>query len=285
MGRLEQKVVVVTGSTRGLGRAIAETFVREGARVVLVGRSESDAREAAAQLDPAGESTLGAGCDVSDLAQVRALASRAIERFGRIDVWINNAGLSAPYGPTAEIPAERFGRVLLTNVVGTFYGSHVALQHFVPARRGKLVNILGRGDTGVVPFQLAYSSSKWWLKAFTVGLAREHRDSGVGIFGYNPGLMSTDFLRHLEAIQGWEAKLEPLKTVARMWANPPTVPAEELVELVGAATDGRTGLVKNQLHAGQLVAGALREGLRRLSGRTGPDFPFDVKTVESTLRA
>lgn len=283
-GPLDGRVIVVTGSTRGLGHAAAAAFLREGAKVVISGRSDEATRKAARELDPSGEAVLGVACDVGDLEAVRALAQRAIARFGHFDVWVNNAGQSAPYGPVADMPAEAFTAVVRTNVLGSFHGSHVALQHLLARGNGTLINILGRGDTGTVPLQLAYSSSKWWLKAFTKTLAKENEGRGVAIIGFNPGLMTTDFLTKLEALEGYEAALEPLKTVIRMWGNPPSVPAERLVALASEAFSHRNGHVEGLLGAGFMLAGALKEGGRRLVGRKGPDVALHVKTVKKVER-
>ena len=125
----------------------------------------------------------GVTCDVSDLAQVEALAEFTLTHFKRFDVWVNNAGYAAPYGPAAHVGPSSFMRVVQTNIVGTYNGSIVALRHFLPARRGKLINILGRGSDGEAsPNQSAYAASKAWEASFTRTLAKEYRASGVGIY-------------------------------------------------------------------------------------------------------
>ena len=136
---------------------------------------------------------------MADATQVKALADLALSRFGRLDGWVNNAGLSAPYGPTLSVPPERFLQVIQTNIVGVYNGSFVAMQHFVGQGQGKLINIFGRGDTGPQPFQNAYASSKYWVSSFTRALAKEYKDSGVEVIGYNPGLVITDLLTDVEA--------------------------------------------------------------------------------------
>jgi NAD(P)-dependent dehydrogenase (short-subunit alcohol dehydrogenase family) len=283
MGRLRDRIVVITGSTRGLGRAAAEAFLREGARVVISGRTEQAARVTAEALDPSGQRVLAIGCDVSRLEEVRALSQRTLERFGGFDVWVNNAGLSAPYGPTADLAAERFAEVLQVNILGTFHGAHVALQHLLARRAGTLINILGRGDTGTVPLQLAYSSTKWWMKAFTRSLAKENEGRGVAVMAYNPGLMTTDILTQLEAVEGYEAALAPLKTIVRMWGNPAAVPAERLVTLASAEFAHRNGHLEALLGPARMVGGALREGARRLFGKPD-DVVLNVTSVRRLPR-
>ena len=101
-------------------------------------------------------------------------------------------------------------------------GALVALRTFLPAGRGKLINILGRGADGrSVPLQNGYAASKAWGSSFTKALADEYRDSGVGIYALNPGMMRTDFLTNSQAVSGYEKGLKALPTVIRMWATPP----------------------------------------------------------------
>ncbi|HRE25384.1 MAG TPA: SDR family oxidoreductase, partial [Anaerolineales bacterium] len=194
MRTLENQVAVITGGSRGLGLAIAETYAREGAAVVIASRSARSVEAAVQSIRAQGGRATGLACDVGDLAQVEALAAHAVSAFGRLDIWVNNAGLSAPYGPTAHLPSDEFQRVIGTNIVGVYNGSVTALRHFVPQRRGKLINLLGRGDNQPVPFQNAYASSKTWVRAFTTALAREYADCGVGVYAINPGLVTTEML-------------------------------------------------------------------------------------------
>lgn len=281
MKLLENKVAVITGGTRGLGLAIAQAYAAEGAAVVVAGRSQPTVDGAVAQLKAAGARAAGRACDVGDLGQVQALADLAISTFGQIDIWVNNAGLSAPYGPTLDIPATLFMQVVNTNIVGVYNGSLVALKAMRPRGHGKLINLLGRGDRKPVKFQNAYSSSKIWVRSFTQALAQENADTGVEVMAFNPGLVDTDMLRQVETVRGFEEKVRPLETVMRLWANPPTVPAQKAVWLASAATDGKTGLVVSLLSPPRLLAGVLRDFARRLLRRPAADTHITVHTVGS----
>jgi NAD(P)-dependent dehydrogenase (short-subunit alcohol dehydrogenase family) len=280
MGVLTGKVAVITGASRGLGLAIARAYVREGAAVVVASRSAAAVAATVAELQAAGARVAGQACDVGDAAQVQALADLAIATFGGFDIWVNNAGISAPYGPTALIPVERFDAVIQTNIAGTYHGATVALRHFLPKGRGKLINILGKGESGTAPLQSAYGSSKAWIKAFTRTLAEEYAASGVGIYALQPGMMVTDLITRPEAMAGYEAKLAVLPTVLRILGNPPEVPAERAVWLASGATDGKTGIQLRTLTKGRMLKGALREGLARLLGRKLEAVTLDVHTVK-----
>ncbi|MBN2470365.1 MAG: SDR family oxidoreductase [Anaerolineae bacterium] len=279
MGVLDGKVAVITGSTRGLGREMAEVFAREGAAVVVASRGQAAVDRTVAELAEAGYRVAGQPCDVGDFTQVQALAALAVEAFGGFDIWVNNAGLSAPYGPTLDIAPAEFEKVVRTNIMGTYYGSRVAMAHFVAKGSGKLVNLLGRGYDRPVPFQNAYAASKAWLRGFTLALAKEYKNSGVGVFAFSPGMVDTDMLRSPSAIMGYETKMNPLKIVMRLWANPPEVPAQKALWLVSPATDGRTGLQVDVLGRTQILSGVLREGWRRLTGRQLPPVELDITTV------
>ncbi len=283
MGILEGKVAVITGSSRGLGLAIAEAYAREGASVILAARTQNVVEEAVTALKAKGYKASGIACDVGDYEQVKALAEHAVTTFGKIDIWVNNAGVAGVYGPTAHVPRERFERVIRTNINGTYYGSIVALEHFLPQKSGKLINLLGRGDDGPVKFQNAYAPSKYWVKSFTAGLAEEYKDSGIGIYAFNPGLVDTDMLRQVDSLAGYEHKMKALSTIIRLWGNPPDVPAERALWLASSATDGKTGLVEKVLGRKRIFGGLLREAGRRIRRATMPDTSLTVTTVQPTM--
>jgi NAD(P)-dependent dehydrogenase (short-subunit alcohol dehydrogenase family) len=219
-------------------------------------------------------------CDVSELAQVQDLASHARATFGRLDVWVNNAGVSGAFGPTLRLPPGRFMSVIRTNIVGVYNGSYTAMQHFTQQRNGKLINLLGRGDRKPVPLQNAYASSKSWVRSFTLALAKEYRDSGVGVYAFNPGLVLTELLTDVDVVQGYEERVKGLETVMRLWANPPEVAAHKALWLASPATDGRTALVVDVLTPARIAGGILREGLRRLRRQPTPRYPVNIRTIQ-----
>lgn len=278
-GVLAGKVAVITGGTRGLGLAIARAYAEAGAVVVVGSRSPGSVTRAVDVLRQAGAEAGGQPVDVGDRESVEALAAYTVATYGGFDVWVNNAGHSAPYGPTADLPLEQYERTVRTNILGTYYGSVTALRHFVPRGVGKLINLSGRGDRGPVPFQNAYAPSKAWVRSFTLALAREYEGSGIGVYLYNPGLVKTEMLSRVAAIEGYEERLNPLKTVVRLWGNDAGVPARRAVWLASEATDGRTGLYVRYLTFPRVVSGLVGEGLRRLLGRPADEVPLNVTSI------
>ncbi len=284
MGVLQDRVIVITGSTRGFGLAMADACGREGARVVISSRKQEAVDAALKELRGKGVTAEGIACDISQLEQVEALGDFATRQFGRFDVWVNNAGGSPPYGPAMHVSPTAFVQTVNTNIIGTYYGALVAMRAFLAEGRGKLINVLGRGSDGrTSAMQTAYASSKAWVRAFTVNLAADYRDSGVGIYGINPGMMTTEMLTDVQVVSGYEKRLQVMPTILRMWAKPPEVPAEKIVWLASSATDGKTGLIVSEMGMGSMAGGALREGVRRVLRRPPADMPMSVQTVPATL--
>ncbi len=284
MGVLQDKVIVITGSTRGFGLAIAQACGREGARVVVSSRTSEAVDAVVRELRSKGITADGLACDVSQLEQVEALGEHATRIYGRFDVWINNAGWTTAYGPLMHVPPSAFLRVVNTNIVGTYNGALVAMTAFLAAGRGKLINVLGRGwDGRKSEMQTAYASSKAWMRAFTVNLSADYKDSGVGIFAINPGMMTTELLTDIQVVSGYERKLDVMPTIVRMWAKPPEAPAEKVVWLASPATDGKSGLLVSEFGMLQMAGGALREGVRRVLRRPAHDAPMSIQTVPATL--
>ncbi|MGI9061868.1 MAG: SDR family NAD(P)-dependent oxidoreductase [Ktedonobacteraceae bacterium] len=280
MGMLDEKVAVITGSSRGLGLAIAQAYAREGAAVVLSGRSATALMRTVDALQQQGARASWQNTDVGDLSQVKTLADHAIQTFGKIDIWVNNAGISSVYGPTVACDPQEFESVMRTNILGEYHGSLVAMQYFLArGKGGKLINLLGRGDKEPVPYQNAYASSKAWVRNFTLALAKENAKTGIGIYAFNPGLVNTDLLRKVDVVEGFEAKLKPFSTIIRLFANLPSVPAEKAVWLASAATDGKTGLEVKVLGPRVLLGGVLQELRRKITHQPMPDTSVELKSV------
>jgi glucose 1-dehydrogenase len=284
MKSLQGKIAVITGASRGLGKAIAEGYADAGARVILSARTKDDIENNAAALRSSGSEALAFACDVSDPRQVEALARFAIQSFGHFDIWVNNAGIAGPYGPTLNISAQDFLSVLQTNIFGTYNGSAIAMRHFLPRRTGKLINILGAGDRKPAPNQNPYGSSKSWIRVFTLALAKEYKDSGVGVFAFQPGLMDTDLLTDVTTFADYDQRLMSIMPfLIRAIGRPPEVAARKAVQLASSATDGKTGLYVQLGSTFGVLLGFLKEGLKRLLRLPSRPVEMHVKTIPSSF--
>jgi NAD(P)-dependent dehydrogenase (short-subunit alcohol dehydrogenase family) len=285
MKTLEGKVAVITGASRGLGRATAILFARQGAKVVLSARSPIIIEQIAAGLRAEELDSSAFPCDVSNPQQVEDLARFAISKYGVFDIWVNNAGTAGPYGATLDLSPDQYMSVLRTNINGVYYGSTVALRHFLPRKSGKLVNILGAGARKPAPNQNAYGSSKAWIRVFTLALAEEYRNKGVGVHAFQPGLMETELLTELVTFEDNEKRLRSIMPfLIRAAGNKPDVAARKMLWLVSAATDGKTGLDISLNHLLDFMFGFLREGLRSLFRLPARPIEMNIKIIPSAFK-
>jgi short-subunit dehydrogenase len=176
--RIAGRTYVVTGASSGFGRGVAELLGRQHARVVLAARRTELLEEVAAQIRASGGEALVVATDVADPEAVERLAAAAVERFGKIDVWINNAGVGA-IGRFEEIPIADHSRLIDINLKGVIYGSHAAMRRFKAQGYGTLVNI-GSIDSQVpLAYQASYSASKAGVWALGRALTEEIRLAGM----------------------------------------------------------------------------------------------------------
>ncbi|MGN7148252.1 SDR family NAD(P)-dependent oxidoreductase [Arthrobacter sp. SAFR-179] len=269
---LRGRVAVVTGSSRGLGFAMARELGLHGAAVVLAARSDDAVAAAVERLRADGIAASGRCCDTADLADVEALRDEAISR-GTLDIWINNAGTSGVYGPTASTPVDDFTRVVRTNILGTFHGARVALPVFLAQGHGDLVNLYGQGDRGPVALQNAYASSKRWVHQFTETLRLETKGTGVRVHGMNPGLVETDLLGRVASQPGFEHRLGALQVVVALWGQSAGQAARPIVGLVTSDAAEFRFLTKRRL---------VTRGLRNILGgrlRRTNRMPLQVTVV------
>ncbi|PZD71648.1 Glucose 1-dehydrogenase 2 [Acaryochloris thomasi RCC1774] len=248
---LQGRTAVVTGSTRGIGLIMAQALIAAGANVVVSSRSETGAvceqleRNA---LAPGTGQIMGTTCDVTSLGQVEQLAAKTIERFGQIDIWINNAGIASPYAQTLDIPIERWKRVVQTNLYGTYHGTTVALQHMLERNQGKIVNVFGAGDrdsrVDKYGYMSAYATSKSAVRRFTLVMAEEYKQTPISILGLRPGLVATDLMTKIEPLTDEAAqRLKGLSFALFLFTTPAEQIQTTIVKMVSSTTDGVSGQV------------------------------------------
>jgi 2-deoxy-D-gluconate 3-dehydrogenase len=185
---LEDKVAIVTGASRGLGRAAAAKLVAEGVRVLAVARDQSSL-QALAEAHPG--RLLATPCDLRDLEAVQGLAELAVERFGRLDVVVNNAGI-APAGAFIDQDWERWNETLAVNLTAPAVLAQAAGRIFIAQRSGKVINVASTSGLRGKPILVSYSASKAALIRFTEALAAEWAPHGIQVNAIAPGAFATD---------------------------------------------------------------------------------------------
>jgi NAD(P)-dependent dehydrogenase (short-subunit alcohol dehydrogenase family) len=230
---MKGKVVVITGSTRGFGFAIAKAMLRAEATVVISGRSDRALKRASRDLRKLG-TVVALPCDVRRERQVYALARSVARRFGRIDVWINNAGYSAVAGMMMDIRPEEALNMFLANDLGTLYGTRAALHFMMERNSGTLVNVYGAGSflRPASPTGL-YGATKAWITSFTRTLAKEMSGTGLHVIGFSPGMLLTDMLQK-PTVAGERGRqmMKNYGLVLRLLAGSPDRAAEKLMRAV-----------------------------------------------------
>lgn len=190
--RLKDKVVIVTGSSRGIGKGIALECAKEGAKVVVAARSEEERERypgtiysTVEEIKALGGMAIPVRVDVSEEEQVQNLIKRTMEEFGRIDAVINNAGTIA-MGTVAELPSKRWDVVMRVNLRGPFLCSKYAIPIMMQQKSGAIVSVFSTGGQVASPGNVSYSVSKAGLIMFTAGLSEEVKEYNIAVNGLAP---------------------------------------------------------------------------------------------------
>jgi NAD(P)-dependent dehydrogenase (short-subunit alcohol dehydrogenase family) len=181
---LEGKVVVVTGASRGLGAGLAARFLEQGLKVAACARQRPAL---------AGENSLARACDVTDATATAAFCDAAVARFGRIDLWINNAGLLAPIGPLRDNDPAEFARHIEVNVLGVFNGSRAFIRHLhARGGTGVLLNISSGAARSAYAGWSAYCAGKAAVDRMSESIALEEQSNGLRVHAVAPGIIDTE---------------------------------------------------------------------------------------------
>ena len=193
MPNLEGKAAIVTGSTRGIGRAIAEGLAAAGASIVVSGRTQSTAEVAAQEIaQQTGARAVGVAADVQRYEDCRQLVQESVARLGRLDVLVNNAGIGH-FASVADIEPDAWQRVLRTNLDGAFYCTREAIPHLRAAGGGWIVNIGSLAGKNPFAGGAAYNASKFGLLGFSEAVMLDVRHDGIRVSCIMPGSVATDF--------------------------------------------------------------------------------------------
>src|SRR5215210_3669215 len=206
---LQERVAIVTGAARGIGFAVAERLSRAGARVVVADVDEEGAVEAVERLREAGAQAVEAVADITDPEEVDVMVERAVDVFGRLDVLVNNAGITGRDAPLSRITDEDWERVLRLNLTATFYCCWAAISYMRERRSGAVVNVASISGKEGNPNMIPYSVSKAGVICLTKALAREVIHDGVRVNCVAPAVIETPLLDQLqpEAIEYMTSKI------------------------------------------------------------------------------
>lgn len=224
---LRGKVALITGASRGIGRAIALRLASEGCNVVIVGRNSSALKFVEKQLKLRKVRVLAMKCDVSDPVSVGELFAAVEGRFHRLDILINNAGVGHLGLPVAKLPVDAWEEVIETNLTGTFLMTRAALS--LVKRRGVIVNNLSVAAKKCFPCASAYNASKHGALAFTNSLREELRERGIRVIALLPGATDTAIWEELWP-EAPRKKMMSAATVAKVLVNAISTPGDGTVE-------------------------------------------------------
>ncbi len=251
--RLQDRVALITGAGRGIGRAIALAYAREGARVALAARTRSELEETARQVEALGAATCVVPTDVTDQSQVEEMVRRTLASFSTMDILVNNAGLGGPVGPLQDNDASYWSNTILVNVVGVFLCCRAALPVMISNNRGKIINVYGGRGRNVS----AYGASKIAVADITETLAAELRSKNIQVNALSPGSIDTRM---------WEETRDAARAVGD----------QELFEYGRRVTSGGGASMDRAAELAVFLAG---DASGSLSGRVIPAQTEDFSTL------
>ncbi|HEX7230208.1 MAG TPA: SDR family oxidoreductase [Candidatus Binatia bacterium] len=189
--KLENKVALITGGSRGIGKAVAAAFAREGAKLGLCARSADELQQTVAELRGMRADAQGWTCDVTMEASVKEFVHGALTTFGRIDVLVNNAGVMTRPAPMVELEVRKWDYTIAVNLRGPFLVTQAVLPFMLKQKSGSIINVSSTIGRSAYPNFVAYATSKWGLEGFTQTLAAELRSTHIRVNSVDPGYVAT----------------------------------------------------------------------------------------------
>lgn len=205
--------VVITGASKGLGKALAQAFINEGARVVISARSKKELVAVGKQIG-----AVPCVADVTKERDMQRLAQFAVKKFGRIDIWVNNAGAWLPRSDIEAIDAKSAHQLMEVNFFGTFYGSRAALKVMKKQKRGLIMNIVSSSSLVGRPLSAAYAASKWAARGFTESLRMALEPYRIPVIAVHPHGIKTTIFGKFKPV-GYDTWMEPSYAAGKIIKN------------------------------------------------------------------
>jgi 3-oxoacyl-[acyl-carrier protein] reductase len=266
--RLRDRVAIVTGAGRGIGRAIALGLAREGAHIVAVSRTPSEIESTAAEVRAIGSDAIAVRADVTNPRDMDQMADASQRRFGRVDILVNNAGTFGPIGPLLENDRDRWIQAVMTNLVGPFLCTRSVLGGMIQRRYGKIINLSGGGAASARPNFTAYAASKAAVVRLTESLAREVEEYNIQVNAIAPGPVFTRLTEEVLAA-GEAAGPEALADARQQKEQSVESATEEAVALAVFLASEASNAV-----SGRFIS-AMWDDWRSLASRAGQLAPSD----------
>lgn len=189
--KLKDKVAVITGGARGIGKAVALAYARDGARVAICARTESEINETVKEIQKLKATAQGWPCDVSLEESVKDFVGHVVKEFGRIDVLVNNAGVMTRPVPITQLEVKKWDYTIAVNLRGPFLITQSVLPIMIKQKSGSIINVSSMVGRGAYANFIAYATSKWGLEGFTQTLAAETRSLNIRVNSVEPGYVAT----------------------------------------------------------------------------------------------
>ena len=270
--KLDGQVAVITGAGRGIGRAIALAYAREGAKLALAARSEFELQDAVNAVSESGVEAIAVRTDVTSQEDTERLAHEAVERFGRIDVLVNNAGISGPLGPLQGNDVADWVSTVNVNLTGTFLVCRAVIPIMLEQMGGKIINLSGAGATNAWSNMSAYCSSKAAVVRLTEVLAQELDGQGITVNALGPGSVHTSMWDKMTE-QAADAGADFIHELGLRVTSGGGASIDECAELAVWLASGESGAL-----TGRLISAAT-DDFRGLPPRIGEIMAGDAYTL------
>jgi len=245
--KLKDKVAVISGGSRGIGKAIAKAYLKEGAKLVLVARGVLELEATVQELKNSGtkgtNQVIGVLADVARIEDVKKLMEKTLTCYGTVDILVNAAGVQSPIGKLVEVDAEEWIHNICINLTGTMLCCKYVLPVMIQKKEGKIINFSGGGGTSPRPHFSAYASSKAAIVRFTETLAMEVKNHKIDVNAIAPGSVNTKMLKEIIEAQDKSGKKELLAALEREKKGgvSPEVPGALAVFLASEDSRGLSG--------------------------------------------